>query len=433
MKRKITLAVLALFTSTLSLHAQGSYVHRVIVLNEGHYDYTNQIQLVPVTVGAYNPSTHSYMVFDTIQNARFASHVLVDGSSIYVAADNQLIRYDADTYQRLATTTVQGIRKVTVWNNQLLVSRGEYLQTFTSYFQVFDKNNLSFQYALPTTAGPQYASEGIVVKNNVAYIAINNGFDYGNEVGLIGRVDLVNQTYINEINLGVGGKNPENIILDNNNIYTVNNTDYTTASISNIDIASQTVNTVNLNTSTGCGASGFTPGYIMFQVAGDARIGRFSTSTFSMHDTLMINRTIYGMATDEVNNLIYAGETDYTSYGKIFVYDFTGATVDSFNVSIAPGNIAMDVRSTAGIHETTNSSNHLSCYPNPANDRITILSSGTNLQNDVFILSDVTGREVKRIATDRSSFVLDVHSLEAGIYILQSATNANEKVKIVKQ
>ncbi len=434
MKRKITLVVTAMFIASYALHAQNTYVHRVIVLNEGHYDYVNHIQTVPVTIGAFNPATHAYVVFDTIANARFASHVLVDGTSLYVAADNQLIRYNADTYQKEATATVQGIRKMAVWNNQLLVSRGEYLQTFNSYFQVYDKNSLNFLYALPVSAGPHYASEGIVVKNDIAYLAINNGFDFGNEVGFIGRIDLINQNYLNEINLGVGGKNPENIILDNNQIYTVNNTDYTTASISAIDIASQAVNTINLMTTTGCGASAYASSYILFQVIGDNRIGRFSTSSFSMHDTLMINRTIYGMAVDELNNLFYVGETDYSTYGKIYVYTTAGTAVDSFDVSVSPGNIALDIRSAVNIHETTQVIPSLTYFPNPSHEQTrVVIGENKNNGKDVFILSDLAGRVLNKICVDQSSFVLDLHAFDAGLYILQSTMNPGVQVKIIKQ
>src|SRR5438105_2629925 len=55
------------------------YVHQVIFLNEGHYDYTNQVQTVPVTIGVYSPVTKIYSVVDTIPNARFGSDVIVDG------------------------------------------------------------------------------------------------------------------------------------------------------------------------------------------------------------------------------------------------------------------------------------------------------------------------------------------------------------------
>ncbi len=433
MKRKITLTLFTLLSGWLSVHSQ-NYVHKVIILNEGKYDYVNQVQIVPVTLGVYDPTARVYTSVDTIRNARFGSHVMVDGLNIYVAADNKIIRYDADSYQRLSTATLPGVRKLAVWNNQLLVSRGEYLQTFSSYFNVFDKNNLGFLYDLPVASGPQYASEGIVVKNDTAYIAINNGYNWGNEVGLIGRIDLVNQNYLNEINLGIHGKNPEHLVIDDNTLYTVNNNDYTVSSISSVNIASQAVNTVDLNVTSGCGASTFASDYIVFQASGDTKLGRFSTSTFTMYDTLYVNRNIYGMATDDINNLLYIGETDYSTYGKILMFDYSGAVVDSFDVSIAPGNIALDIRSAAGVHESVIASGRLSCYPNPASERITILSAGKNNSlEDIFVLTDLTGREVKRIFSAQHSFTLDLHSLDAGMYVLQSMTDSSLKTKIVKQ
>lgn len=432
MKRKITLTVFALLVTMFTLHA-AQYVHKVIILNEGHYDYVNMIQTVPVTVGAYDPVSHSYAPFDTILNARFGSDVVVSGSDIYVAADNQLIRYDANTYEPLATANIPGIRKIAVWNSQLLISRGEYLQTFTSYFQVFDKNNLQFLYELLVGSGPQFASEGIVVKDNVAYIAINNGFDWGNEVGLVGRVDLIAQNYLGEIDLGSGGKNPENIILDNDRIFTVNNTDYTTASVSRIDISSLAVATTNLMTTTGCGASVFAANYVLFQPMGDISLGRFNTSTLSLDGSLSINRNIYGMAADEINSLLYVGETDYSTYGKIFMYDFAGALVDSFDVNVSPGTIALDIRNVAGIHETDQAKSLFTCLPNPVNDQARIVVNSEDFSEDTFVLSDITGRTVRTIFTNQTSFSLDVQSLDAGIYFLRSSSSPGEKIKIVKQ
>jgi hypothetical protein len=429
MKRKITLSV---FTLLVAFCSASDYVNKVIVLNEGHYDYVNMIQTVPVTVGAYNPVSHVYTPFDTIPNARFASDVIVAGADIFVAADSQLIRYDAETYARLATANVRGIRKVAVWNNQLLVSRGEYLQTFTSYFQVYDKNSLQFMYELPVTSGPQYASEGIVVKNDVAYIAINNGFDWSNEVGFVGRIDLAAQNYLGEIDLGTGGKNPENIILDNDRIFTVNNTDYTTASVSRIDISSLLVSTTNLMTTTGCGASVVASNYVLFQPMGDVSLGRFNTSTSGLDGSLAINRNIYGMAADEINDLLYVGETDYSTYGKVIMYDFAGVAVDSFDVNVSPGNIALDIRTSTGVGSIQPASS-LFCSPNPVHDLARIFVNGKNFSTNTLILTDIAGRTVKKIVTDSPEFSLDVQSLEAGIYFLQSTSQLNEKIKIVKQ
>ena len=200
------------------------------------------------------------------------------------------------------------------------------------------------------------------------------------------------------------------------------------------DIASQVVSTVDLLTNTGCGASTFAPGYILFQVMGDDRLRRFSTSSFSTFDTVMIHRTLYGMAVDEVNYLLYAGETDYSTYGKIFIYNTAGSAIDSFDVSVSPGNIALDIRSTIGIQEFGPVIPSLSCFPNPSQDQTRIVINGNkNQQEDVFELSDLSGRILKKIFTDQSSFLVDMHTCDAGLYILRSTLNAGEQVKIIKQ
>ena len=402
-----------------------TFVNKVIVLNEGHYDYTNQVQTIPVSIGSYDPATHAYSQFDVITNARFATHVITDGNSIYAAVDSFIIRYDINTYQLQAITTLRGVRKLAVWNNQLLASRGEYLVNFNSYFSVFDKNTLMPVYSLPVTSGPQYASEGIVVSNNKAYIAINNGFEFGNEKGLIGIVDLPAQTYLSEIDLGPAGKNPEYISLLNNQLFTVNNRDYTAASVSAVDISSSGVTTVDLGITSGCGGSVLAGNEIFYQPSAASQLGKFNTQTMSNSGTLSINKNIYGMAHDYVNNLIYAGETDFTSWGKIFIYQPDGTLVDSFNVSAAPGNIAFDIRSAASVAEN-NLENNFSVYPNPAGNELSVVSSRLSVERvEVF---DTLGEKIyssspEQQTTNNYQLTIDVSKLNRGIYFLSVTTS----------
>src|SRR5690606_9647829 len=105
--------------------------------------------------------------------------------------------------------------------------------------QVYDKHSLELLYELTTDNGPAYASEGIVIRDNTAYIAINNGFVFGEEVGLIGVVDLETRTYLDEIDLGPSGRNPENIMHDDAMLYTLNNKDFSSSSISVVDPVSR--------------------------------------------------------------------------------------------------------------------------------------------------------------------------------------------------
>ena len=415
-----------LFLIAISLQSQT--LSHVIILNEGHYDYVNSIQTVPVTIGSYNPVTHIYTPFDTIQNARFATNVLVDGNYIYAAADSFLIQYDKTTLQRVNMQIVRGIRKMAVWNNQLLLSRGEYLMTFNSYVQIYDKNSLAFIYELNTSSGPQFASENIVVKNDIAYIGINNGFDFGNETGLVGKINLLNQSYIGEIDLGPNGKNPENMMLLGNKIYTVNNRDYTTGSVSELDVINSTTNTVALGTSSGCGASTLGSGYVYYQVSMDTKLTRFSTTTLSNYDTININRNIYGMAFDAINSVIYSGTTDFTTSGWMFRSDAQGTLIDSFQVGVAPGNIAFDINSGLGINSLQNESiNILQIISNPVSQTLQFINKSASEIPAIYI-HDISGKlisVIKNVSPGKNE--INISTIQGGIYFLSSSLNEAEK------
>ena len=125
------------------------YVHQVLVLNEGYFDYTLNQSIEPVTIGSYNPVSQQYIIIDTIQGARFASDLIIDDSHFYVAADNMLHKYDKNTYNLLASTQIDGIRNLAIWSDKMIVTRGDYDNTtflpifFNAYFQVYNKSDLS--------------------------------------------------------------------------------------------------------------------------------------------------------------------------------------------------------------------------------------------------------------------------------------------------
>ena len=131
MKLKITILAFAslLFSSVFA----NPTLRQVVVLNEGPFGG-------PVTVGSYDPNTHQYNNFATVP-AAFASAVIIDGNSIYVAADSLLLQYDLISKQLLHQVTVKGVRELCVWNNQLLVTRAD-IASLPSYFQVYNKNDL---------------------------------------------------------------------------------------------------------------------------------------------------------------------------------------------------------------------------------------------------------------------------------------------------
>ena len=99
-------------------------VNQVLILNEGRYDYTTGQIETPVTIGTYDPISNNYSIVDTIEGARFASDMLIDGDYFYVAADTQLLKYDLNSYELLNTQAISGVRNIYIVNDNLFVTRG---------------------------------------------------------------------------------------------------------------------------------------------------------------------------------------------------------------------------------------------------------------------------------------------------------------------
>jgi hypothetical protein len=414
MKRIQILFTLALVMTSVFAVAQSDYLHRVVIVNEGPFGG-------PVTIGAYNPAMGDYNNFDTIAEARFASDVLIDGNEIYLAADTLVIVYDKDSYQRLRQMVVKGVRKLAVWNNQLLLTRGE-VGGLPSYFQVYDKDAFTLEYELSTSNGPAFSAEGVVIHNDSAYLAINNAYDpdFSKWVGKIGIVDLNAQGYAGEVDLGADGVNPDNLMIDNGEIYTLNNKDWTGSSISFFDPSNRTSITSNLPIATGCGSSVHAVGYVYYQEAFTTRISRWSTTSKVTEDTLPMPVSAYGMVHSEVNDKIYIGSTDFTSYGRVYVMRESGILESNFNTGISPGNLALDIRKTSGISGTP--ALKLDLFPNPATDHIDLMGIAGMIE-----VVDMLGATV--LIAESNGSKLQVSDLTPGVYILRTEKGTARFVK----
>lgn len=414
--------------ATCGMLSAQNYVHQVIVLNEGYFNFADQVQEVPVSFGSFDPADNSYTHIGDIDNVRFASDVEVDDQYIYIAADTLLLTFDKNDYQPVASTTVHGIRKIALWNDQVLVSKGD-IGGFDHYFEARDRSDLSLIYELDTQNGPEFSGENIEVLNNVAYIAINNGFEFGNYVGRVGMIDLVGQSYDGFTDLGVNGTNPENIMISDGQLYTLNNKDFSGSSISKINLSNginEYTDDVALNSS--CGTSAIANDVVYYQEYAVDKLARYDVSSQTVIDTLANSLSYYGMINNELDDVIYGTSTDYVTEGFLHIMQYDGTVNNTIAVGVSPGNLALDVRTSTSIEESGDLA--LSVSPNPANDQIFI--QGEEVFGNVTVV-DIHGRTVLSMNANAISMRLDISELVSGVYFIQVEGAQRMVKRIVKQ
>ncbi len=385
-----------------------NYVHQAIILNEGYFDYqTNEI-LVPVTIGSYNPTSQLYQVVDTLEGMRFASDLIIEGDYYYVAADSRIFKLDLNTHQEISSVLCPGVRNLGIYQNKLVATRGEYLTTYDSYLHVYDATSMSLIAAIDTVQGPKWASQNVVMDGSSAYIAVNNGYEWGNEKGIIGKLDLNSMSYGNEIDLGPEGKNPDNLLKVGSFLYSVNNKDWSGASVSKIALDGTSNSTVNLATaSTGCGTSALRDDKLVYQISMETTLNEFDINMMNNVGPISGHTTnYYELAQEPVSGNLYASETDFFSFGKVHLFDSQNNEISNFDAGVSPGTVVFDVRSSAGVSEINES---ISIYPNPTVDELHVIKEGVKR------IFDLTGK----LLFQSNENILNVSDLNQGMYVLE--------------
>jgi len=417
---KKALITFSLFASSWSF-AQNQ-LHQVLVVNEGYYDYQTNAILEPVTIGSYNPISQQYQVVDTLENMRFASDLVIDGNFYYVAADSKIFKMDLNSHQEISSVACPGVRNLAIYQNKLIATRGEYLTTYDSYLHVYNTADLQLIQAFDTVTGPKWATQNIVIDGTTAYLVVNNAYEWGNEKGIIGQLNLTNLSYGNEVDLGPDGKNPDNLLKYGSTLYTVNNKDWNGTSISKFELANNATSTVNIaNAVAGCGTSALRDDKLTYQISMETSLNNFDINGMNnIGPVVGINVNFYELAQEPLSGQLYASSTDFFSTGTVYIYDATNTEIHSFASGVSPGTIVFDIRSSAGINEETT---NFSVSPNPTNDILTIQGKSAN---ELVSLVDLNGTTV--LSSTESS--LNISQLPAGIYYVNIHGTCQKVIKL---
>jgi hypothetical protein len=249
---------------------------------------------------------------------------------------------------------------------------------------------------------------------------VNNGYEWGNEKGIIGKLDLNALTYGNEIDLGPDGKNPDNLVKVGSFLYSVNNKDWSGASISKVALDGSSNSTVNIATaSTGCGTSALRDDKLVYQISMETTLNEFDINVMNNVGPVSGHSlNYYELAQEPVSGNLYASETDFFSFGNVHIFNSSNTELASFNVGISPGTIVFDVRpGSANLNELDSK---VTIFPNPTSEILNVAAKGTKR------VLDFNGKVL--VASDLNK--IEIGNLNSGIYILEVE---GKKVSFVKQ
>jgi Secretion system C-terminal sorting domain len=436
MKKKIpfilSLSILVL-TASFLVHAQKSTdVRQVIVANGGKFEGTPPYSDY-VTVEAYNLATQVVTVFNTIYT-QSVQDVIISGNHAYVTAQDSIVLYDIDTYQRVAAVADSGVNKMALYNDKLVVTKMWPVGRFR--VEVLDAANLGLIALIDGIPGD---CEGIAVYGDQAFVAIDSGF-----LGVEGHLAIVNLSTLslsNVVNFGPSAIGSHSVYAYGGLIYVINRTPYGGGNIGSITAYNPAngnfvTQVLDVNIGPGYGISGN-----LLYLGINKSIGSYNLDTHLIVDTTIISYfgssgavEIHSAAVDYINEKFYTDFGNRTSFGFGVVFSFTGDSLTSYSTGINTDACAIDFRTPTG---TTNvrQDQDIMLYPNPVNDYLGILPDNKSVLRDITI-RDLTGRSLltRPVQEGEKNIRIRVSDYPAGIYLISFRTDQGIMVrKVVKR
>lgn len=388
-------------------------MRQVIISNGGTFGPGNFVK-----VASFTPSTGTYIIFDSIPASSTQDVVCSDGEG-FVAADSFLVKYDLDSYQRLATAMVPGIRKIAVNDSIVVVTRG--FGASGDYVQVYRRSNLQLLYSVSQVSDE---SEGVVIKGDTAYVAVPGNFM--STVGKLALIDLNSQTFIREVDLDTLGAGIKRLFIKDNVVWSVNTISFgsTYGALTRYDIASGLFQNLKLDFPVGDGAG--VKGNLLY-ASFHGGMGSFSLPMASVVDTTIFTGSFAGSVLDTINDRFFVTKTDFFSFGRLYWYSLSGTFQDSLEIGISPEALAVDYRISTSTSPAQASDFRV--WPNPAQDFVAVNWQGQGAKT--LAVRDLQGRLLvsKKGFSGQHTTKLDLSGLPAGLYVLELTTQSGKTAK----
>jgi len=407
-------------TSYNSFAQRNEWLNQVITVNSGKFESTPPYTDY-VTVQTYNPGSQQSVTFDVIKT-QSAQDLVIKGNYAYVAAQDSIIMYNINNYQRVFAIADSGINKMFVYNNRLIISKQWPIKRF--FVEVLDVSNLSLIARIQNISGD---CAGITSDGDSIYVAIPG--IVGTTEGKLAVISANTWSLKREINLGPDATGIWNLYNFNGHIFSINRTPIggnPIGSISQYTLYNYTFHnkTFGVNFGDGIGIKG---NFLYLNM--NYGIGSLNLLTLQIADTTIIpdpgfNDRIFitSAGIEYVNGDIYLNKGNRISYGNCIQYSLAGDSITSYPTGINADALAFDYRTPVGIGDGSGTF-ELNIFPNPVNNELYV-----NLPDGIRILqsqiTDITGRTCS-MESDFKNNKLTVQSgkLKPGIYFLTLKTS----------
>jgi len=396
---------------------RSEWVNQVIVANSGKYEsappYTDY-----VTVQSYDPVSQVVTVFGTIYT-QSAQDVIIIGNKAWVAAEDSIVLYNIDTYQRIAAVADSGISRLLYFEGKLAVTKKFPVSRF--YVEILDAESLALLGLVQNISGD--CGEAIFERDTL-FVAVNGGTT-GTE-GKLAVISKNNWMLQREINFGTNAIGITNLFSYSGNIIAVNKTPIGSPAQGSLTVYNPNNTTFSNKLFSYRIGEGYGLKSNLLFLGINYGIGSIDLNSFTIADPVIVedpgslaNIFINSAGVDYLNSQLYINIGNRPPAFAIGVVTTTaGDSVTSYTTGLNADAIAIDYRVPAGVNPGSKSSETLSVYPSPATDILYIKHNDQLVISDIR-LTDMTGRVLPiRYQQNNGSIAVNVSQLPEGLYFI---------------
>ena len=317
----------------------------------------------PPSLGRVDLTSFDYEEVLSFEDAGFATDLEIQDDVAVVVLENRVVKVDLTSGQILADAELLGAQEaVLLEDGTVVVTRGGVDDAWqplnlTSYLVWLDADDLGLEGELLPMEGPTLPSQEITLVDGKVYIAVNNGWAFGQEVGRVGCWNLEEDTY-SEWDLGEGAENPVALHVLDGDLFTVNNGDWSSTSVTRASLGDLSMTeTVALDgVSVGCNASAFVDTKLAVQISGENGLRLLDGPSMVWEEGAVLNAdapSAYSLITHPTYGWTCAGVTDYVTFGEIQIRTEEGALVATIPVGVSPGSLAWRSSEVSSLEEVT--------------------------------------------------------------------------------